>query len=76
LDAACSFFFASWCKFRQFLRAAIFIVIPVIPVIPAYRSFRLSASPDHNGFSIITVLPFIPVAEFIVPDWGKKSTPA
>ncbi len=73
IETACTFFFASWCKFRQSIRAAIVIVtIPVIPVIPGFQSFRFSASPDHTGFSIIPVLPFIPVAKFIAPDWGYK----
>ncbi len=31
--------------------------IPVIPDIPAFRSFRLSASPDHTAFSVIPVHP-------------------
>ncbi len=42
-----------------FVRAIIVVTIPVIPVIPGFRSFQLSASPNHTGFSAIPVLPII-----------------
>ncbi len=43
-----------------FVRRSLLSQFSVIPVIPGFRSFRFSASPDHNGFSAIPVLPVSP----------------